>query len=145
MTGRARVLNRKDAKGAKRERQGIEEVGAAVVDSALTVHQELGPGLLESAYQNCLAHELRSRDLHVECEVDLPISYRGLEIDAGYRVDMIVDDCVLIENKAVEKTLPIHAAQVLTYLQLSGIRLGFLLNWNVRLMKNGITRLVNNL
>jgi GxxExxY protein len=141
----ARLENRKGAKTAKEARKEIEEVGAAVVDSALTVHQELGPGLLESAYQKCLAHELRSRELQVRCEVVLPVTYRGLEVDAGYRIDMIVEDCVVIENKTVETFLPIHAAQVLTYLKLSGIRLGFLLNWNARLMKDGITRLVNNL
>ena len=105
----------------------------------------LGPGLLESAYQACLAYELRSAGLGVKCEVPLPVQYGKIHIDAGYRIDMLVNECVVIENKAVERILPIHAAQLLTYLRLSDRRLGFLLNWHVKLMKQGIKRYVNNL
>ena len=123
----------------------IEQVAKQIVDSAIKVHRALGPGLLESAYQACLAHELRRRGLHVECEVLLPVLYDGQRIDAGYRIDMLVEDQVLIENKTVERFLPIHEAQILTYLKLRDCRLGFLLNWNVRLMKDGIKRMVNNL
>ena len=123
----------------------IEGVARQIVDSAIRVHRALGPGLLESTYQACLAHELRGRGLQVACEVRLPVTYDGVQIDAGYRVDMLVEDCVIVENKTVEKLLPIHQAQLLTYLKLNDCRLGFLLNWNVTLMKQGIKRMVNRL
>ncbi len=123
----------------------IESIARIIVDSAIRVHRKLGPGLLESAYQQCLAYELRKRGLVVECEVPLPIVYDDQEIEVGYRIDMLIDGCTIVENKAVEKILPIHEAQLLTYLKLKDYRLGFLLNWNVSLMKNGIKRMVNNL
>lgn len=120
----------------------IEVIGKAVVTSAISVHRVLGPGLLESAYQTCLTIELRSAGFAVETEVRIPIEYRGRSLDVGYRLDMLVDQAVIVENKAVERLLPIHTAQLLTYLELSGHRLGFLLNWNVKLMKEGIHRFV---
>jgi GxxExxY protein len=123
----------------------VEEVARQIVGAAIKVHRALGPGLLESAYQKCLEYELRKRALQVECEVLLPVIYEGVQIDAGYRIDMLVEGCVIIENKTVEKLLPIHQAQLLTYLKLRDCRLGFLLNWNVPLMKQGIKRMVNNL
>ena len=123
----------------------IEDIAAIIVDSAIKVHRALGPGLLESAYQRCLAHELRKRGLCVETEVVQPVTYDGEQIDAGYRIDVLVEGCIIVENKAVEQLLPIHAAQLLTYLKLHDCRLGFLLNWNVRLMKDGIKRMVNHL
>lgn len=123
----------------------IEETARVIVDSAIKVHRALGPGLLESAYQSCLAYELRSAGLEVRCEVSLPVRYGEVIVDVGYRIDMLVNDSVVIENKTVERILPIHTAQLLTYLKLSDHRLGFLLNWHVRLMKSGIKRLVNNL
>jgi GxxExxY protein len=123
----------------------IEQIATAIVDAAVKVHRTLGPGLLESAYQHCLAHELRQRGMRVECEVMQPIQYDGIQVDAGYRLDMLVEGCLVIENKAVEELLPIHEAQLLTYLKLRDCRLGFLLNWNVRLMKDGIRRMVNRL
>ena len=123
----------------------IEEVARQIVDSSIKVHRALGPGLLESAYQACLAHELRKRGLQVECEVSLPVVYDSVQVDAGYRIDMLIEGCVIVENKAVEKLLPVHQAQLLTYLKLHDCRLGFLLNWNVPLMKQGIKRMVNNL
>ena len=139
-------MNREDAKNAKKkENIDIEDVAHIIVDSAIKVHRALGPGLLESAYQVCLAYELRSAGLKVKCEVPLPVQYGEIRVDAGYRIDMLVNDCVVIENKAVERILPIHAAQLLTYLRLSDRRLGFLLNWHVKLMKQGIKRFVNNL
>ncbi len=138
-------MNRKDAKSAKINKIDIEDVAHIIVDSAIKVHRALGPGLLESAYQACLAYELRSAGLKVKCEVPLPVQYGKIRVDAGYRIDMLVNDCVVIENKAVERILPIHAAQLLTYLRLSDRRLGFLLNWHVKLMKHGIKRFVNNL
>ncbi len=120
----------------------IEEVARQIVDAAIKVHRALGPGLLESAYEHCLAYEIRQRGLRVECQIVLPIVYEGQRIDAGYRVDMLVEDCIIIENKAVEQTLPIHEAQLLTYMKLRGYRMGFLLNWNVKLMKDGIKQMV---
>jgi GxxExxY protein len=136
--------NRKDAKGAK-GKMDIEEVGKRIIGAAIKVHCALGPGLLESAYQKCLDYELRKTGLNVEGEISLPIKYEGVRIDAGYRIDMLVDNCVIIENKTVEKILPIHEAQLLTYLKMKNCKLGFLLNWNVPLMKEGIKRMVNNL
>jgi GxxExxY protein len=115
------------------------------VDSALKVHQALGPGLLESAYQRCMMHELGKRGLAVACEMPLSIRYDGILIEAAYRMDMLVEDQVVIENKMVDRILPIHEAQLLAYLKLSGRQLGFLLNWNVALMKQGIRRMVHNL
>jgi GxxExxY protein len=121
-----------------------ERIAKIVVDSILKVHRELGPGLLESAYQACLAHELRLRNIEVRCEEILPIKYAGIEVDAGYRIDMLVAQCILIENKSVQALLPIHESQLLTYLRLSGRRLGFLVNWNVQLIKDGIKRMVSD-
>ena len=123
----------------------IEAVGKQIVDAAIKVHRALGPGLLESAYQHCLAYELRKRGLKVECELQLPVLYDGVHIDAGYRIDMLIEDRVIIENKAVKEILPVHKAQLLTYLKLHDRRLGYLLNWNVPLMKQGINRMVNHL
>ncbi len=123
----------------------IENAAREVVDAAIKVHRSLGPGLLESAYQYCLAYELGKRGLLVACEVPLPIHYDGHKIDTGYRVDMIVDSQIVIENKTVEELAAIHSVQLLTYLRLGGYHLGFLLNWNVTLMKYGIKRVVNQL
>jgi GxxExxY protein len=123
----------------------IEEVARNIVDAAIKVHRSLGPGLLESAYQKCLAHELTKRSLRVDCEVMLPIHYDGMTIDAGYRADMIVDNCIIVENKTVDQLAPIHDAQLLTYSKLGDYHLGFLLNWNSTLVKHGIKRIVYNL
>jgi GxxExxY protein len=123
----------------------IEEVGKQIVDATLKVHRTLGPGLLESSYQTCLAYELRKRGLIVECEFPQTINYDGIQIDAGYRLDMLVENVIVIENKVVEHILPIHEAQLLTYLKLSNRRLGYLINWNALLIKTGIRRMVNNL
>jgi len=123
----------------------IEMVATQIVDAAVKVHRSLGPGLLESAYQHCLTYELHKRGLQVECEVLLPVVYDGQQINAGYRIDMLVENCIIIENKTVEKLLPIHQAQLLTYLKLRDCRVGFLLNWKVTLMKRGIKRMVNKL
>ena len=120
----------------------IEEVARQIVDAAIKIHRALGPGLLESAYQQVLAYELRKRGLVVETEVPLPLVYDGQRIDAGYKVDMLVEDLIIVENKAVEGILPVHAAQLLTYMKLRGCKLGFLLNWNVPLMKSGIKRMI---
>lgn len=123
----------------------IEEIAKNIVDAAIKVHTVLGPGLLESAYQKCMEYELGKNGLKAECEVVLPVVYEKIKIDAGYRIDMIVEDSIIIENKTVEKLMPIHEAQLLTYLKMKNCKLGFLLNWNVSRMKDGIKRMVNNL
>jgi len=123
----------------------IEEIAKKIVDAAIKVHTALGPGLLESAYQKCVGYELKRGGLKVECEVFLPITYENIKIDAGYRIDMIVEGSVIVENKTVEKLMPIHEAQLLTYLKMKNYKLGFLLNWNVPRMKYGIKRMVNRL
>ena len=118
----------------------IEKVATEIVDAAIKVHNTLGPGLLESAYQRCLEFELTKRKIKVICEVTLPILYDGLEVDAGYRLDMLIEDCIIVENKAIDKLLPIHDAQLLTYMKLKRCKIGFLINWNVKLLKDGINR-----
>jgi len=123
----------------------IEDIAKAIVHCAINVHKALGPGLLESVYQQCLAYDLEKAGHVVACEVPLPVTYEDVKINLGFRVDMMVEKAVIIENKTVEKLLPIHHAQILTYLKLTNLKLGFLLNWNVTLMKDGIKRMVNNL
>jgi GxxExxY protein len=121
------------------------EVTEGVIGAAINVHRELGPGLLESAYQACLAHELNARGLSVEREVPLPVIYKGLKMDCGYRLDLIVQERVIVEVKCVERFDPIHVAQVVTYLKLSGRDLALLINFNVPLLKHGIKRIVHGL
>jgi len=123
----------------------IEGIASKIVAAAMKVHTALGPGLLESAYQKCLEYELKKSGFQVECEVMLPVKYEDIDIDAGYRIDMLVDTAVIIENKTVERLFPIHEAQLLTYLKMRKCKLGFILNWNVPRMKDGIKRMVNNL
>ncbi len=123
----------------------LERIATALVDAVFQVHVALGPGLMESAYEACLVHELRKRRLAVRRGVTLPVRYDDLEIDVGYRVDLLLEDAVIVENKAVQVIAPIHEAQLLTYLKLSGLKLGFLVNWNVPLIKDGIRRMVNRL
>jgi GxxExxY protein len=122
----------------------LETIASQIVDSALKVHKSLGPGLLESAYQACLAYELENRGISVECEVIQPITYENIQIDSGYRIDMLVEDHIIIENKCVKEILPIHLAQILTYLKLHQSKLGFIINWHVPLIKDGIKRVINN-
>jgi GxxExxY protein len=119
-----------------------ENVAASIVDAAFQVHSELGPGLLESVYETCLAYELSLRDLVVEKQVPVAVNYRGIRLDAGLRVDLLVGGCVVIELKAVEQILPVHTAQLLTYLKLTGKRLGFLINFNVPRIKEGLKRVI---
>lgn len=123
--------------------QETEQAAAAVVDSAVKVHAALGPGLLESAYEHCLAYELGCRGYAVRRQVTLPIAYESVRLDAGYRIDLVVSEAIIVEIKAVETLAPIHQAQLLTYLKLSGLRLGFLMNFNVPLLKQGLKRMVN--
>ena len=124
--------------------QGDLGCSGQVVDAALLVHSCLGPGLLESAYARCLAFELRDRGFRVQEEVPMAISYRGNELDVGYRIDLIVNDAVLVEIKAVVKLLPIHQAQLLSYLRLSGMRVGLLINFHELHLRNGIRRMLND-
>ena len=112
------------------------------MDSAFAVHSALGPGLLESVYEQCLAYELRTRDLDVNRQVSAPVVYREMRMDGGFRIDMVVGDLVAVEIKAVERTLPVHEAQLLTYLKLTGYRVGLLINFNVPMIKQGIRRLI---
>ena len=120
------------------------EVSGVIVDAAMKVHTILGPGLLESAYEACLKHELTQRGLKILGQVVLPLKYEGMDIDAGYRIDLLVEDKVIVELKAVEKLLPIHEAQLLSYLKLSGRSVGLLLNFNVPMLKSGIKRFINS-
>ena len=114
----------------------------SIVDAGLKVHRALGPGLLESAYETCLFHELTLRGIPSKRQVYLPISYEGIEVDAGYRMDVVVDDRVIIEIKAVETLTRLHEAQILTYLKLSRYRVGLLMNFNVDLFRNGLKRVI---
>src|SRR5215216_3420461 len=123
----------------------IEAIAKDIVDCAIKVHKVLGTGLLESAYQHCHAYELRKRGWGAETEVKLPLLYEDQKIDVGYRIDTLINKLVIVENKSVESLLPVHEAQLLTYMKLSGCKIGFLLNWNVALMKHGIKRFVLNL
>lgn len=113
-----------------------------VVDAALKVHKAMGPGLLESVYEACLAHELNSRSVPFETQVSLPIIYQDMTLNAGLRLDMVIAKQLIVELKSVETLLPIHESQMITYLKLSGLRLGLLINFNVRLLRDGIKRIV---
>lgn len=115
---------------------------ASIIGAAIEVHRQLGPGLLESAYEQCLCHELHLRGLLFRCQVDLPVSYKGLQLDCGYKIDLIVADEVIVELKSVERILPVHEAQLLTYLKLSGKTVGLLINFNTSLLTQGIVRRV---
>ncbi len=121
------------------------EIGAIVVDAAIAVHRELGPGLLESVYETVLAHELRQRGLRAECQVPLDISYKGMVFEGAFRADIVVEQRVIIEVKSVETINKAHRKQLQTYLRLGDIRLGYILNFGAALMKDGIVRAVNRL
>ncbi len=121
------------------------EIGDTLLGAAIKVHSALGPGLLESAYETCLVHEIGQRGLKVRRQVALPLIYDGIKLDAGYRLDLLINDKVIVELKSVEKFLPLHTAQLLSYLKLSGLKLGYLLNFNVAHMRDGIKRIVNGM
>lgn len=128
---------------AARPQLSANEVSRIIVDAAMKVHSALGPGLLESAYEVCLAHELRKAGLHVQTQVALPIVYDGVRVDAGYRIDLLVHDLVLVELKCVEAITEVHKAQVISYLKLSGKNLGLIINFKVAHLKDGIRRFVH--
>lgn len=121
----------------------INVISGQVVDAAMKVHSALGPGLLESAYEACLAHELRERGLSVATQVTLPVVYRGVSLDAGYRLDLLVEDAVVVELKVVNRLTPLHDAQLLSYLKLGGHRVGLLINFHVLRLRDGVRRIAN--
>jgi GxxExxY protein len=120
------------------------EISGIIVNAAMKVHTALGPGLLESAYEACLNHELRKTGLKTLTQVPLPLQYDGIKLDVGYRLDLLAEDLVVVEIKAVDSLAPIHTAQLLSYLKLSGKKVGLLLNFHVLHMKDGVKRVVNN-
>jgi GxxExxY protein len=115
-----------------------------IIGAAIEVHRELGPGLLESAYEECLCHELSLRRVGFQRQVPLPVVYKGVRLDCGYRIDLLVDDRIVVELKTVDRVLPVHEAQLLTYLKLYHRQIGLLMNFNVPVLKDGIKRMVNN-
>lgn len=121
-----------------------DQITEKIIGSAIAVHKALGPGLLESAYEECLCFELAEAGLEFKRQVALPVVYKGVKLDCGYRMDVVVEESVIIEIKAVERIVPVHEAQLLSYLKLTGIKVGLLLNFHVPVLKSGIKRIVNN-
>jgi GxxExxY protein len=140
MSAMLRAFQAKMATGAGLSNERIEAIATTVVDAAFRVHTKLGPGLLESVYQVCLAHELSKRGLRVEREVIVPVVYDEIEIQKAFEIDLLIEGCIIVELKAIENLLPKHNAQLLTHLKLAGCRLGFLINFNEALIKDGIRR-----
>jgi GxxExxY protein len=130
------------AEMTKKER--LNRITESIIGAAIEVHRALGPGLLESAYEECLTFELMQRGLKVEQQKPLPVVYREVKLDCGYRLDLLVEEAVIVEVKAVDHLAPIHKAQLLSYLRLSGCKVGLLINFNVKVLKDGIRRVVND-
>lgn len=126
------------------ESRDDDKLTGAIIGAAIDVHRALGPGLLESAYEHCLCHELALRHIAFQRQVGLPVEYKGIRLDCGYKIDIVAEQSVIVELKTVDKLLPLHEAQLLTYLKLSGLALGLLLNFNVPVLKEGMKRIVNN-
>src|SRR6266849_3921521 len=126
-----------------RENDRFDEISHRIIGAAIEVHRNLGPGLLESAYQSCLAFELKQLGVKLEEQKPLPVIYKDMRLDCGYRLDLVVEDEIIIEVKAIEKLVPIHEAQLLSYLRLAKKRVGFLMNFHVPVLKNGLKRIVN--
>ena len=124
--------------------KAINKITETIIGSAIAVHESIGPGLLESAYEACLAFELADRGLSVERQKALPVIYRDVKLDCGYRLDLLVEEKVIVELKAIDKLLPIHSAQLLSYLKLSGCKVGLLINFNVKILKSGLRRIIND-
>lgn len=120
---------------------GLNAIGTSVFEAALRVHRALGPGLLENVYEHCLAEELRQARRHVAQQVGVPVEYGSVKLEVGYRIDLLVDNAVVVEVKAIEALAPVHTAQVLTYLRFTNRRLGYLINFNTVLLKDGLRRL----
>jgi GxxExxY protein len=127
------------------EKDRLDQITGRIIGAAIEVHKVVGPGLLESAYEACLAFELRQVGLKVEAQKPLPVVYKDVKLDCGYRLDLVVEDAVIVEIKAVERLSPIHDAQLLSYLRLSHMRVGLLLNFHVRVLKDGLKRMVNEI
>ena len=126
------------------EEEELDKITHTIIGAAIDVHRALGPGLLESAYEACMVFELVDRGMSVEQQKPLPVIYRGVTLDCGYRLDLLVNGKVIVEFKAVDKLLPIHEAQLLSYLKLSGCKAGLLINFNVKVLKDGVKRVANN-
>ena len=126
------------------EREELDSITKQVIGGAIDVHRALGPGLLESVYETCLASELIDRGIRVERQKGLPVTYKEITLESGYRLDLLVNDKVIVEIKAVELLSPLHESQLLTYLKLSGLRVGLLINFNVPELRKGVQRIVNN-
>ena len=122
----------------------VEAVVKSTVDAAYIVYSKLGPGLLESVYEQCLIYELRKKGLNLESQVSIPVCYEDMYMEAGFRIDILIEKCLIIELKSVESILPVHRAQVLTYLRLSGKNLGLLINFNTALFRDGVKRIINS-
>jgi GxxExxY protein len=134
-----RFNNRRDAKT-----RSFNELTERIIGACIEIHRSLGPGLLESAYEECLCHELSVAGIAFERQKPLPVYYKNVKLDCGYCLDLVVEGKVIVELKAIENLMPIHEAQLLTYLKLSGLTLGLLINFNVPMLKNGVKRIVNN-
>ncbi len=126
------------------EKDRLDSITRRIIGAAIEVHRRLGPGLLESAYETCLAYELRQIGYEIEQQKSLPIVYKEVRLDCGYRLDLVVEDSVIVEVKAVEQLAPIHDAQLLSYLRLSEKKVGLIINFHVRVLKNGLKRIVND-
>ncbi len=133
-------MHRRDA-----EAQRVNEVTDGIIGASIEVHRALGPGLLESAYEECLCYELANQGIAIQRQVPLPVEYKGIKLDCGYRMDVVVDDMVVLELKAVDRLLPVHEAQLLTYLRLRRCPVGLLINFNVPVLRQGLKRIVHNL
>ncbi len=121
----------------------LNDISGKIIECSINVHKALGPGMLESAYEACLMYELKKQGMKVKHQLKLPIVYDGVKFESGYRIDLLVEDRVIVELKTVERVLPVHEAQLLSYLRMSNLKLGLLINFNVKLLKNGIKRVVN--
>jgi GxxExxY protein len=126
------------------EKDRLDSITRRIIGAAIEVHKHLGPGLLESAYEACLAYELRQIGFKIEQQKPLPVVYKNVKLDCGYRLDLVVEDSVIVEVKAVEQLVPIHDAQLLSYLRLSGKSVGLIINFHVRVLKDGLKRIVND-
>jgi GxxExxY protein len=138
------MSHRQDAKTPRLDRNALDELSRIIITKAIHVHSKLGPGLLESVYRTCLAHEFRKGGLHVVAEQIVPVFYDELQLDDGYRLDLLINDEIIVEVKAVEKIIPVHIAQLLSYLKLMDKRLGLLLNFNAPRLVQGLRRVVNH-
>jgi len=126
------------------EREKLNEISKIIVDACYSVHKEMGPGLLESVYEFCLLKELSLQGVYVQSQVSIPLIYKGFELSKDFRIDILVENEIILELKAVDLIIPVHKAQIISYLKLADKRLGFLINFNVPLIKDGIQRIVNN-